>query len=198
MCDYVLRNMIRQDEGALLSLHNIKESERKLRLLNYLKDINIKTTPVPNAVFDTYLKELKLAELKVLLIIIRQTLGWEDKRTKSERKELDWISNSQLALKTGSSKRAINDAIHVLTTKNLIDVLSQTGNSLDTPDKRKGQQKLFFRLSNATIAGVENKGKECEQHCTSNLPNANFTVDLRKKVSELTQKMRITKEILQN
>ena len=160
--------------------------------------MNINTTPVPNAVFDRHLKELKLAELKVLLIIIRQTLGWEDKRTKSERKELDWISNSQLALKTGSSKRAINDAIHVLTTKNLIDVLSQTGNSLDTPDKRKGQQKLFFRLSNATIAGVENKGKECEQHCTSNLPNANFTVDLRKKVSELTQKMRITKEILQN
>lgn len=47
--DYVLRNMIRQDEGALLSLHNIKESERQLRLLNYLKDINVKTTPVPGA-----------------------------------------------------------------------------------------------------------------------------------------------------
>jgi outer membrane protein insertion porin family len=47
--DYVLRNIIRQDEGALLSLHNIKESERQLRILNYLKDINIKTTPVPGA-----------------------------------------------------------------------------------------------------------------------------------------------------
>ena len=47
--DYVLRNVIRQDEGALLSLHNIKESERQLRLLNYLKDINVKTTPVPGA-----------------------------------------------------------------------------------------------------------------------------------------------------
>lgn len=47
--DYVLRNIIRQDEGALLSLHNIKESERQLRLLNYLKDINIKTNPVPGA-----------------------------------------------------------------------------------------------------------------------------------------------------
>ena len=47
--DYVLRNIIRQDEGALLSLHNIKESERQLRMLNYLKDINIKTTPVPGA-----------------------------------------------------------------------------------------------------------------------------------------------------
>lgn len=47
--DYVLRNVIRQDEGALLSLHNIKESERQLRLLNYLKDINVKTTPAPGA-----------------------------------------------------------------------------------------------------------------------------------------------------
>ncbi len=45
--DYVLRSIIRQNEGSLLSLHNIKESERQLRLLNYLKNINIKTTPVP-------------------------------------------------------------------------------------------------------------------------------------------------------
>lgn len=47
--DYVLRNLMHQDEGSLLSLHNIKESERQLRLLNYIKDINIKTTPVPSA-----------------------------------------------------------------------------------------------------------------------------------------------------
>ena len=47
--DYVLRNLIRQDEGSLLSLHNIKESERQLRMLTYLKNINVKTTPVPGA-----------------------------------------------------------------------------------------------------------------------------------------------------
>ncbi|CEK09697.1 outer membrane protein assembly factor BamA [Legionella hackeliae] len=45
--DYVLRNVIRQDEGSVLSLHNIKESERQLRLLGYLKNVNVKTTPVP-------------------------------------------------------------------------------------------------------------------------------------------------------
>jgi outer membrane protein insertion porin family len=45
--DYVLRNVIRQDEGALLSLHNIKESERQMRLLGYLKNVNVQTTPVP-------------------------------------------------------------------------------------------------------------------------------------------------------
>lgn len=45
--DYVLRNIIRQEEGGLLSLHNIKESERQLRLLGYLKNIDVKTSPVP-------------------------------------------------------------------------------------------------------------------------------------------------------
>ena len=45
--DSALRSMIRQDEGALLSLHNIKQSERQLQFLKYLKNVNIKTTPVP-------------------------------------------------------------------------------------------------------------------------------------------------------
>lgn len=64
--DYVLRNVIRQDEGALLSLHNIKESERRLRVLNYLKDVNIKTTPVPGANnqvdLDVHVEEAPSAE----------------------------------------------------------------------------------------------------------------------------------------
>jgi outer membrane protein insertion porin family len=47
--DYVLRNHIKQDEGALLSLHNVKESERHLRILNYIKEVNVKTTPVPGS-----------------------------------------------------------------------------------------------------------------------------------------------------
>lgn len=42
----LLRSIIRQNEGGLLSLHNIKESERQLKLLTYLKDINLATTPV--------------------------------------------------------------------------------------------------------------------------------------------------------
>jgi len=46
--DYVLRSVIRQHEGGLLSLHNIKESERQLRVLGYLKNVDIKTTPVPS------------------------------------------------------------------------------------------------------------------------------------------------------
>ena len=47
--DYALRNVITQDEGALLTLHNVKESERQLRILGYLKNVNVKTNPVPGA-----------------------------------------------------------------------------------------------------------------------------------------------------
>ncbi|OGV34022.1 MAG: outer membrane protein assembly factor BamA [Legionellales bacterium RIFCSPHIGHO2_12_FULL_35_11] len=47
--DYVLRNVILQNEGSLLSLHNIKESERQLRMISYIKDVNVKTIPIPGA-----------------------------------------------------------------------------------------------------------------------------------------------------
>ena len=45
--DYALRNVVKQDEGAIISLHNIKETERHLRLLNYIKNVDVKTNPVP-------------------------------------------------------------------------------------------------------------------------------------------------------
>lgn len=154
------------------------------------------TTSVPNAVFDLYLKDLNLAELKVLLVIIRQTLGWKDKQTKSERKECDWISGSQLALKTGASKRAINTAIRILVEKQLIDVLDVSGNLLDSPEKRKGKPKLFFRLATANFAPVENKGRAGLNSCNSDSTYAKIPPDLRKKMTDLTQKMRYTKETL--
>lgn len=156
------------------------------------------TTAVPNVLFDHYLKELKIAELKILLVIIRQTSGWRDKFSKSKRKERDWISGSQLELKTGSSMRAINEAIQTLVQKKLIEVSSYSGEVLDVPEKRRGQQKLFYRSASAIYAYEDNVGKESEMPCISKHPNANFAGDLRKKVQELTQKMRITKETIQN
>jgi hypothetical protein len=158
--------------------------------------MQLHTTPVPNVVFDHYLKELKVAELKVLMVIIRQTSGWRDLQTKSKRKEKDWISGSQLVMKTGCSKRAINSAIEELVQKNLINVLSESGAFLDTPEKRRGQQKLFYCLSPSVLSPVENLGKGGLYLCFSKMANANIAEDLRKKLTELTQKMQITKEII--
>lgn len=38
------------------------------------------TTMIPNIILDSYLKTLSGKELKVLVVIIRQTLGWVDKK----------------------------------------------------------------------------------------------------------------------
>lgn len=47
--DYVLRSIVKQDEGSLLTLQKVKESERQLKNINYLKNTRVKTTPTPNA-----------------------------------------------------------------------------------------------------------------------------------------------------
>lgn len=159
-----------------------------------------KTTPVPNQVFDLYLRELKIAELKVLLVIIRQTLGWKDEANESERKQCDWISGGQLEKKTGCSRRSIVSAIQMLTNKELIEVLSENGNILPTSEERKGKQKLYYRLSPCIFSSTvtintngENKGKASEEGNNKNSTYAKFAEDLRKMMRGLAQKMRITK-----
>lgn len=164
------------------------------------------TTAVPNAVFDEFLPELKLAELKILLVIIRQTLGWADKQNNSGRKSQDWISSSQMREKTGCSERAITSAIESLTRKNLISVFGQYGSLLDSPKQRKGKTKLFFALAStcdkssvdksAKIAVVEYERKTDVNECNSRNTSAIFAEDFRKNCAQLAQKMRITKETL--
>ena len=149
------------------------------------------TTPVPNVIFDHFLKELNCVELKIVLVIIRQTLGWCDNKTKLGRKQLDWISGSQLRQKTGSSRRAISSATEHLVTRKLIEVLDERGNLLDIASERKGKTRLYYRLSRYVEKNGENP---VDNHCT----NAFIALDIRKKVTALTQKMRITKETLQN
>lgn len=150
-----------------------------------------RTTSVPNVFFDVHLKELKQAELKVLLVVTRQTNGWKDGRGLYGRKEMDWISGSQLQQKTGCSRRAISDAIEVLVLKKLIVILNEKGFELNTPEKRKGKIRLYYRLSATVDNQVENPVKITPT-------NAIFAQDFSKKVTALVQKMHITKETLQN
>jgi phage replication O-like protein O len=94
------------------------------------------STLIPNEVFDEYLPNLKLNELKVLLIILRQTIGYQKKQ--------DWISSKQMEQKTGLSRRSISGAIDYLVTNNLITTSDEIGEKLCTPDERKGRQRIFF------------------------------------------------------
>src|SRR5690242_7678760 len=95
------------------------------------------TTQVPNLLFDNYLPVLTGAELKLLLVIIRQTYGWVDKRT-GHRKHKDRLCMRQFEAKTGLCKRVITKSIQTLVTRGLINVYDPAGNSLDSPSKRKG------------------------------------------------------------
>lgn len=104
-------------------------------------------TQVPNFVLDACLPLLKEAELKTLLVIIRQTIGWIDRST-GKRKVRDRISNSQFRSKTGMSKRVITSAIQSLVDKGLVAVTDYEGRPLDTPLSRKGKSYLFFRTPN--------------------------------------------------
>ena len=127
------------------------------------------TTPVPNGVFDKHLRTLKASELKVLLVIIRQTLGWKNKRFKR-----DWISSSFFENKTGLSKRGIGEAITSLQAKQLIWVTDYKGLVLSKPIERKYTVRKYFALRN----------KSCE----------NTTPVVRKKLHQPAQILRSTKE----
>ena len=149
------------------------------------------TTPVPNVIFDRYLKDLNLAELKVLLVVIRQTLGWADRRGMYGRKEADWISGSQLREKTGCSHRAISPAIEQLVRKRLIVVRDERGYTLSYSKDRRGKNRLYYSLHPSVHNSVDNSLK-------SPLTSAKFAEDFSKKYTTLVQKMHITKETLQN
>ena len=57
------------------------------------------STPFPNQVLDEYWPKVSPTEAKILGTIIRSTLGWLDKHT-GKRKTRDWISHSQMALRS--------------------------------------------------------------------------------------------------
>jgi hypothetical protein len=103
------------------------------------------TTQVPNFLFDKFLPELTEGELKVILVVIRQTIGWVSKRT-GLRKTRDWITGFQFRAKTGLSKRVITKAIQSLITKQLLQVTDYKQNILDHASMRKGKTHLYFSL----------------------------------------------------
>ena len=100
-------------------------------------------TNVPNTLFDIHLNSLGYAELKVLLVIIRQTYGWKDKRTGSYKK-WDWISGQFFVKKTGLSQRSVSSAISLLIKKRLIMVKNSKGTVLYNEIQRKHEHKLYF------------------------------------------------------
>ena len=155
------------------------------------------TTPVPNILFDVFLKNLKGAELKVLLVVIRQTLGWRDPLDSQRRKQKDWISGSQLRLRTGCSRKAISSAIESLVKQELIEV-SDGYKALHDAKHRKGKTRLYFRLFPVLDTQPTQLGIRCVKEGITTAASEKFTQQMRNNIAALVQKVRITKETLQN
>lgn len=133
-----------------------------------------KSTQVLNSIFDVYLRELKLSEVAVLLVIIRKTIGWYDYRTK-RRKYKDWISYRQFKEMTELSVRTISKAIHTLVTKRIIEVTDRKGNVLDTPDKRKGKVGNFYRCLLYDVGKNDTTKEKISENLTKNIPITKLT-----------------------
>ncbi len=102
------------------------------------------TTPTPNWLYNGEMKKMNETELKVVLLVTRQTLGWYDPMTKG-RKEQDYISQSQFKMVTGQYSAAIARAIQTCIEHGWIIARDKTGMVCDTPKKR-ARHKIWYQL----------------------------------------------------
>ncbi|MBS3915822.1 MAG: replication protein [Bacteroidetes bacterium] len=103
----------------------------------------VQFTQIPNVILDAYLSELSLSELRVLLVVLRQTMGFVYKGTQ-QRKKKDWISNAFYIKKTRLSAKSVSLAVARLIDKNLIVALDANGNVLHSPESRQGKKRIYF------------------------------------------------------
>lgn len=94
------------------------------------------------SVIDRQLPTLSDTELRVLLVVVRQTLG--------RGKERDWLARSQIVSRTGRSPASVSRAVEALIQKRLIVAEDGSGQSCSTPQSRRAlQSRLYFRCGEA-------------------------------------------------
>ena len=141
-----------------------------------------KTTQIPNVLFDSYLQALTGAELKILLVILRQTNGWIDKRS-GTRKKRDRLSYGQFIAKTGLSRRVVSVAIQKLIDKQLINVNCQSGKSMHLSTARRGNPILYYSSDLCTFQ--PRLAHFPTQTCAKSAHNkTNYTKLIKTKLSE--------------
>lgn len=135
------------------------------------------TTQIPHLIIREWMPLLSDVELRIILVVTDQTLGWiEDFETK-RRKEKDWISQSQLMKKINRSDRAIQNSLKRLVDElRIIQAHDEAGNLLDSPQKRmKCGGKIFYRLSlKRPIQTTPEKSSGAENAAVFSQPPKNF------------------------
>jgi len=104
----------------------------------------INTTQTPNILFDNLLKVLKDSELRVLLTVIRKTIGQIDPADAHKRLDRAWISQKLFMICCNLSGRAVSSAIDSLVCKGLLLVTDKKGRELESKASRRGASKLYY------------------------------------------------------
>jgi len=137
----------------------------------------INTTQTPNILFDVLLKHITFSELKVLMTIIRKTIGMVNPNNIKERVERAWISQKLFMLCTSLSGRAVSSAIDSLVKRQLIEVTDYIGNILETKEKRRGVSRLYY----ASRLRLEPNPKQASEVSCHNPVNKGHTIKLNNK-----------------
>lgn len=119
--------------------------------------------PVPVRLVDEVMPGLRDTELRVLLVVLRQTWGWRANGPAGSgahdaaHKRRDWLSHRQLCRRTGRGSDAVSAAVGSLTASGLIVVEDVGGSPLLTPEERRRcLGRLYFRPGELwTGRGVE-------------------------------------------
>ncbi len=113
---------------------------------------------------------LRDTELRVLLVVVRQTLGWQAGPETARRKERDWLTQSQIMRRTGRASGAVARAVDALVRAGLIEVSDRAGAPLRTPaERRRHLGRLYYRLSLAAADQAStgtSKSEHAKAHTT--------------------------------
>ena len=137
------------------------------------------TTPVPNDLLDRAMPTLRDTELRVLLVVVRQTLGWQVSPGSPQRKDRDWLTQSQLMRRTGRAGGAVSRAVDALVQAGLIGVVDRAGMPVRTPaERRRHLGHLYFQLR----SGVGNapeipKSEHAKGHTTKETQVQKYRAD---------------------
>ena len=95
---------------------------------------------IPREILDRWLPLLKDTELRLLLIVARQTVG-------RGGKQADWLSHSQLKARTGRASEAVSAAVEALIRQELLVATDAQGAPLPgAEDRRRYRGRVFYRL----------------------------------------------------
>ena len=112
-------------------------------------------TPLPSVLLDYWMPRLKDTELRVLLLVARQTFGRAGKNA-------DWLAHSQLKARTGRASEAISAAIDALVRSGLLEVFTTEGRALASPHERQTHRgALLYRIvpTALQVSSVTGKAK---------------------------------------